>query len=123
MKNVRVLAATTLLLSLVPAVAFAGVTFKNKEKKAVELSIHRSGSTQETAVPGGVSMDIPGSPMTITVKLAGKQKGPAPSTQAEDGDTVTWEKGKLTRQAADDGSAKPDETPAEGSGDATPAPQ
>ena len=88
MKSTRILAISS-ILCFVPAVAFAGVTFKNKERKSVELSIHRSGSTQETDVPGNVTMEIPGSPMTITVKLPGKQKGPAPSATAEDGDTVT----------------------------------
>lgn len=100
MKILR-LTATTIAFCLLPAVAFGAVTFKNAEKKSVELSIKRAHSTQTTAVPGGISMEIPGPPMKITVKVKTKKGEDAPSIDADDGDTITWQKGKLTKVAAD----------------------
>ncbi len=101
MKSLRILAASALLISL-PAAAFAGVTFKNKEKKSVELTIKRAGSSQNTGIPGGVTMDIPGSPMTVTVNPPAKSKAVAQKMEAVDGDTLVWEKGKLTKEANPD---------------------
>jgi hypothetical protein len=116
MKSLRILAVASLLLSI-PAVAFAGVTFKNKEKKQVDIVIKRAGSSQTTSVAAGLSMDIPGSPMTLTISQKAPAKGKPPAAitmDAVEGDTVTWANGKLTKVAAeetpDPGKSEPEAT-------------
>ena len=107
MKTFRTCAIVPLLIAI-PSVASADVTFKNKDKKEVELVIKRSGSSQNTSVPGGVTFNIPGSSLTVIINAKGKTA--AQKVDAVDGDTLIFEKGKLTRQADPD-AAKPDDTP------------
>ena len=104
MKRIAVLA---LLAASIPGLALADVVFKNKDKKAVDLTIKRAGSSQNTSVPGGQTMGIPGSPLKVTVNPPAKSKDKPQSVDAVDGDQLIWEKGKLTKI-----SETPEETPA-----------
>jgi hypothetical protein len=82
---------------LVPSVALAGsVMVKNKDAKEVTIIVHRSGSSTETGIAGKTSMDLPGAPLTVTIKKT-KQ-----SIDATDGETVVIEKGKLTKLPPED---------------------
>src|SRR5688500_13936873 len=80
-----------LILVLVPASASAGVMVKNKDKKEVTILVKRAGSTTETGVPGGVTMELPGAPVKVTVKKTGA------AVEGLEGDTLVIEKGKITR--------------------------
>jgi len=111
MKTFRIAALATLAVSI-PSLAFAGVTFKNKDKKQVEITIKRAGSSQNTGVPGGVTMEIPGSPLTVIIPAPPKSKAPPQKVDAADGDTLVYSKGKLTKEANPDDAAE-----------ATPAPE
>ena len=93
-----------LMVVAFPASALAGaVILKNKDGKEVTILVKRSNSTTETAIAGKASMELPGAPMTITLKKS-KEK-----VDATDGDTVVIQKGKLTRIAPVPD--EPDETP------------
>ena len=110
MKTLRSIAAGLVVFSL-PALAFAGgVTFKNKDRKSVELTLKRAGSSQTTGVPGGVTMEIPGAPMKISILPPAKSKAAPITIDAVDGDIVTWEKGKLTRVADESADPLPEAT-------------
>lgn len=90
----------TFLLVLLPATASAGVMVQNKDKKEVTILVKRSGSTMETGVPAGVTMELPGAPLKVTVKRTGA------AAEGNEGDTLVIEKGKITRIAAE-GSEEP----------------
>lgn len=99
------------LIVLFPASALAGsVMLKNKDAREVTILVKRSNSTTETAISGKATMELPGAPLIITVKKT-KEK-----IEANDGDTVTIAKGKLTKVSpvpeVEEGEvAPPDEVP------------
>ena len=109
MKTFRIAAVAALAVSL-PSLALAGVTFKNKDKKQVEITIKRAGSSQNTAVPGGVTMEIPGSPLSVIIPAPAKSKAAPQKMDAADGETLVYSKGKLSKEANPDDAPAPEAT-------------
>jgi hypothetical protein len=106
-----------------PASALAGaVMLKNKDGKETSILVKRSNSTTKTAIAGKATMEIPGAPVTITVEKTGSK------IEALDGETVTIEKGKLSKlspppEEGDEAApAPPDEVPPPPPTDAEKAP-
>lgn len=86
---VAVIAAAVAL----PGTASAAVYLKNKEKKTAVFTVKRANASMDVDVRGGSTQELPGAtPMKITLKKTGEV------IEANEGETIVLEKGKLVRQ-------------------------
>ena len=91
---VAALIATAIAFPAFSGTASAAVYIKNKEKKTAVFTVKRANASMDVDIKGGSTQELPGAtPMKITLKKTGEV------IEANEGETIILEKGKLVRQA------------------------
>lgn len=88
------LIAAAVALPAFSGTASASVYIKNKDKKTTVFTVKRANASMDVDIKGGSTQELPGAtPMKITVKKTGEV------IEANEGETIVHEKGKLSRVA------------------------